>query len=745
MTSIQNTKITVVRFSLFIIAFLCICATTFSHSALADSKTSDHGSIADFILPQTLQLPNKNLRNDIFQWTQIIARPGKNEQYYASNSLGQIYLFEQGNEQHASLVFNLIEANSENKSSLNLNAFTLHPNFSIKDSSGYRTFYTAHTEAINKTKPTLRIEDKNITTPTAYDAVITEWQFDFGMKAKADLSTKREVLRIPLVNIEDSVTQLSFHPYIKSWNEDFGLLYISLKSTESLRDIPLYSGVLLRINPNQFGLRSYTLPSSNPFLANTAIHDSIYLLGAQKIQQYIWPNKHSEQLLISHHYQNKSLLDNVKQQFISISYGGEDWRKFPSTQTIYQGSHLLGSHSLLSYWGRNSSTLRNKVLILQSPHIFSLPYNAQLPKNEQKHEQVDLQQEWRLPTGFSNSPLIMFKDNDYDLLLLKMDTNAIHRLSQSDKIITAPTQSHSNIGLYALVFFVLIGPVLFLMYRLTVQKKSAKAFVRRQYSRMKLNTDNDAIRLFKRHDKQSERAITLLDITSLEVLLSDNAVFQINANDIAYGFNSNKEQELRDIFQREQTDKMIDGKIRKISLCITEQHKLSSITCLYLRKGSDRITKNTYFAVVDEVIDWCWLISKTTNPKNTDERPEPQAEINAEESAVIEPEKKRSLHQQADNIRPSTHAGNEPVCYSGYENIESESNKSDEVPLPVTAPIIEPTKEQVIGPTKQEPGMVDAELVNALEKLVQLKQQGFLSLEEFTQAKAKLLNSLIDS
>ena len=40
-------------------------------------------------------------------------------------------------------------------------------------------------------------------------------------------------------------------------------------------------------------------------------------------------------------------------------------------------------------------------------------------------------------------------------------------------------------------------------------------------------------------------------------------------------------------------------------------------------------------------------------------------------------------------------------------------------------------------------GLIDTELVNALEKLVRLKQQGFLSSEEFSQAKAKLLKNLI--
>ena len=39
---------------------------------------------------------------------------------------------------------------------------------------------------------------------------------------------------------------------------------------------------------------------------------------------------------------------------------------------------------------------------------------------------------------------------------------------------------------------------------------------------------------------------------------------------------------------------------------------------------------------------------------------------------------------------------------------------------------------------------VDTELVNALEKLVNLKQQGFLTQEEFVKAKDNLMQSLFN-
>ena len=42
----------------------------------------------------------------------------------------------------------------------------------------------------------------------------------------------------------------------------------------------------------------------------------------------------------------------------------------------------------------------------------------------------------------------------------------------------------------------------------------------------------------------------------------------------------------------------------------------------------------------------------------------------------------------------------------------------------------------------KQSGNINTDLVYALEKLVDLKQQGFLTLEEFNKAKENLLNSL---
>ena len=70
-------------------------------------------------------------------------------------------------------------------------------------------------------------------------------------------------------------------------------------------------------------------------------------------------------------------------------------------------------------------------------------------------------------------------------------------------------------------------------------------------------------------------------------------------------FNHDKEQDLRTIFVNEKIDKMVDGKMRQISLLLTDKQKHSYTVCLYMRKGSNRISKQSYVKVINELIDWC--------------------------------------------------------------------------------------------------------------------------------------------
>jgi hypothetical protein len=133
------------------------------------------------------------------------------------------------------------------------------------------------------------------------------------------------------------------------------------------------------------------------------------------------------------------------------------------------------------------------------------------------------------------------------------------------------------------------------------------------------------------------------------------------------------------------------------------------------------------------LVDWCWLIAKIINPENTGIRQALNTEDDPMDSAKNTAKNEAPLHQQTDSIRATTHTKIEQLS---PENISHAEQATAEPRITTVDPINKKTNDT---------GMIDAELVNALEKLVHLKQQGFLSLEEFTQAKAKLLNNLIDS
>lgn len=741
MPNTLNTNKKTKRVSFLVSTFLFFYNVIFSQYSVALGAAQEQKSSSNYILPQTLQLPKSSDMAGKSQWIQLVSRPGNDKEYFAVNQNGQIHLFEQGNEQNSRLVLDLNSFDEHSQDAFLLNAFTLHPNFAVKDAQGYRTFYTAHTEKSNKAIETLRIESSKVEQDLDFEAVVTEWQLIHEAKAKIDLSTKREVARIPVAIIEESVTQISFHPYLKSWDDDFGLLYISLSSTNSLINLPLYSGVILRIDPKQFGLRSYTVPNTNPFLSYISVHDSIFLLGAQKIQQFIWPNKYNKQLLISHHFHNKQLKNAKTEQFLTLTSGGEDWRDDPSYKTIFQGNNLLNRNSLLTYKGRNAAVLRNRIVILQHNQLYSLPFNTLLAENEQEYKLVELEHEWEFSNDFSKSKkILMFQNTDNDLLFLKTNLGSVYQLSQSEKVDIITQNPESNVLFYTIGFLILVGTVLLVVYSLSVKKKSVKSLVRKQYSRLTFNDKLRTINLYKRHQKQSSRTIELSNIISCDIILGDLVIYTLDNINNKSTFCDNKEQELRDIFQREQTDKMIDGKVRKISLCINERSKMSAIVCLYLRKGNDRITKKTYFVVVDELIDWCWLITQKGSNKKTSARSNIQKDSEKISS--------QSLHQQTEDIYSATHSESLKTEVSFTQENDPTLYTAEAIRAANTLSTNEQTKKVERNNKNRknaDSDIIDIELVNTLEKLVQLKQQGFLSLEEFTQAKAKLLNNLIDS
>jgi hypothetical protein len=708
------------KYATFFIFSLCLFFVS------EDSRASKE---KQYLLQKVAQAPQLETKKD--QWLILLEQPGNSQYYYLANKRGKVYQLEQDDTANTALLLDLQRFSSE-ESMLQLTAFTLHPNFSLRDQTGFGTFYTAHVEKVTSNRKRQRLK-VSTTTPLSNDAIVTEWQLNADKQV--DESSQREVLRIAVPTLENGIKQLGFNPYSKSWHDDFAQLYISLSQSSELKQQPLYSGAILRIQPQRNGINSYSVPLDNPYYANEKFDKTLYLFGAGNINQFIWPDRYDSQLLISHQYNFKDTM----RHWLSYSDGGEDWRKQAPTKFLYQNKKMLSANSLLVYRGQNAPTLRNKLLLLTKNQkqwqLNSLSHEIS-PETRLENNQSNKQRkvlpsptvEWLLKQqALQTSNLTLYRDNRGELLFFNEDSGAIYQLFQQDISLDVNKSQENGFSWITFFFFTLLILLIgYVLYQMKTQQQSAKAFVRREFSNLTLSEDKLSIKLFKRHEKEAEKIVALADVKQFQILLGDLVVSTINTT-MGHGFNADHEQALREIFHIEQIAKMTDNKIRRINIAINTQAKKKHVICLYLRKGSDRITKKGYFTVVDEAIDWCWLIAKNINSEQTGER-----SFKSKSTAdIVHSEHKTHddtpLHKQAAIIRPVPLPRESIVESKKIAEVVISAKNNDEITLVDNH-----------AATTIELAKVETDLVNALEKLVKLQQQGFLTADEFEQAKAKL-------
>ncbi len=691
-----------------------------STSCFASDEQSNES--IDYFLDKIAQAPQ--IENDESRWLQLFEQPGNSQHYYIANTQGKIYQLEHGSSQNALLALDLQQVSALPE--VQLSAFTLHPNFSQRDQPGYDTLYTAHVEKASTKLNTKRLTSPEIKTALLYDAVVTEWRLNDERKVK--LSSQREVLRVAIDSAKNAINQLSFNPYTTAWDDNFGQLYISLAPSSKYEQFPLYSGVILRINPQPSNNSNYTIPLSNPFYADTKYEQSIYLFGAGKIQQFLWPEKYSPTLLVSHQH----LINNSIQNYLSYSDGGEDWREYGPKGFLPQNIEPLSANSLLLYHGQNAPALRNKLLLLtQYKREWLINSITERTRSDEKIKAgqtelfSSLKLEWLLKQKqLQTSHLSLYLDNRGELLFFDEVTGSVFQVYQQDYAsYVSPSQALDIDG--SVVVFIILMALLFayLLRLIHKQLNSAKSFVRRAFSGLAVTEDGLAIALYRRHKYQVQKRIAISDIVECKLLLGNQVVATINHNQ-DHGFCNTQEDKLREVFHTEYIDKMVDGKMRRISIILRTHDKNKYVICLYLRKGSDRITKKSYYEVVDDAMDWCWLIAKNINSEQTEQRTK-KTTITAADIAKSEHRTHDDipLHTQAAIIRPATHAHDK-------HKVEKRTQESK----------VQQTSQH--NEDNAQATQREIEVVNAIEKLVKLQQQGFLDDDEFMQAKAKLLGNV---
>ena len=154
-----------------------------------------------------------------------------------------------------------ISATTVSNSGSAMSAIAFHPDFAVSGADGEGLFYTVSQEA---TGTGIAHFSGTAVTPV-HQSVIYEWQVDGSNPNLADITTKREILRIDEDATDHNVNDLAFGPD--------GFLYIArgddnMPDTEILDGTTIF-GAVLRIDVDDTsGNGRYSIPASNPFVGN---------------------------------------------------------------------------------------------------------------------------------------------------------------------------------------------------------------------------------------------------------------------------------------------------------------------------------------------------------------------------------------------------------------------------------------------------------------------------------------------
>ena len=644
-----------------------------------------------------LDLPTESISGT--SWLPPLANTTRDDELFFVNTKGKVYR-SKGQEVTSSPFIDFSSQLPSKKNAL-FTAITLHPNFHLFDQVGANVIYTAHVEPHNKSITKRILSDDIIKEHHSHDAIITEWKLSNINNDRVSISHQREVMRIATTSIDINISQLSFNPFLKLWSDDFGLLYISLKNDNAFKNSALYSGSILRIKPNKFGLRNYTIPKNNPFIEVSNIANEAVLIGAQNINQFTWSKKTKKQLILTHKYNDE--------QLISISLLGSNYISNTPENIIYKNQTQNVLLSNIYYNDRALRTLWNKLILLTKSNeqwqISSINVDI-TPAPQAPNIELNIDTK---TTPFSDQLSIIFPRENELLLWDKLQTiiyKVVATNAIQNTIEAAPSpdeKNKSNTAYYIIALSILVFITLFFIknkYNQVFTK--TKALLRTNLARFEFDINSNDILLFKRHGSDVDTTISIENITTSEIYLNDTLLNQVT-HQVDDEFDEIKESTLRKNFEQEHRDKMVNDKVRKISLKLTTIKAEEFIICAYLREGNQRFTKEKYHTVIDQIIEWQWFLSSKINPENTPDR-------TTKTKKVITP---KAVMTPLETIKTTD-----------KNTIKNSAHTVDNV-----------------GP-KNANGKVDTKLIDALNKLVLLKEQGYLSEDEFTLAKNNLLEGL---
>jgi len=656
----------------------------------------------------SLQVSSKSqINSHIQQWHQVHSNPAASSSLFVLNRSSGIFVTS-NKKLVAKPVISIAELGSPEAE---ITAFSLHPSFISNEQEGFGLLYTAHLE------PRIKQQNKLASLEgSEQDAVLIEWKIDIANGGNSFLN-KREITRLELAE-NFRISQLSFNPFAKVWDESFGQLFIALSAAGTNSETPIYSGSILRINPNQFGLRQFTIPQDNPFIDSELINNTLYIAGLGEVSEFIWPEKDKKNLLVRHKKNG--------QHQLTIMSAGQTFQQTTLRNSIAAYKSPLLQQAMVSYQGSKLSHLKGMTLLLSNKNRQWELQSVKMPSQSASKRPALV--EWQHDSeGENNALLSLITDSQNELLIVDKQAQTILELT-TDSIIAensnrrAPTtttslqnnKEHIPAEILLLSGLLLIITIVWVGRFIYQRLHSARYNIRNQFKRFEIDNTNHVIELYKSHDKKPHISIEFEKITQVSIELNRQPLFEIDKDTL---FTNTDDNSLREGFALEKRKKMQSSMMREITIKLTSHNKLFVI-CAYLRKGDNRITRCGFTEACNKVIDLCWLVSGQLRPDDIEprlffpEQPEPKKTQN-------------TLYKQ-----PQAQPASNEETTNSVGQVELEQKPIDAV-----------KSQQMNNSATQD--KIDTELITALQKLADLRAQGALTEDEFNQAKQRILQGLI--
>lgn len=190
--------------------------------------------------------------------------------------------------------------------------FAFHPDFNHRGTPGYGKFYTLQAELPDRANDGQTPVFRGPKDPPHHNNVLVEWSVDPNNPDRIYPRSSREILRLAAHSDDHAGGQLGFNPNAVSGDPDYGQLYISVgdggNTTWDHGKVEEYHlaqnmmsafGKILRINPLRAGARSYSVPSSNPFLGRKDVLPEIWASGLRNPQRFSWDRGGAKKMLIA--------------------------------------------------------------------------------------------------------------------------------------------------------------------------------------------------------------------------------------------------------------------------------------------------------------------------------------------------------------------------------------------------------------------------------------------------------------